>query len=79
MPKKEEIVESMISTSLNSKNNIDEDWLALKKEYDIATKKQATEVQKQLTKERDDFARMWCDAGLDLKETLIERGLRKKN
>tara|TARA_B100001540_G_C15705228_1_gene595826 strand:- start:546 stop:785 length:240 start_codon:yes stop_codon:yes gene_type:complete len=79
MPKKEEIVESMISTSLNSKNNIDEDWRALKKEYDIATKKQATEVQKQLIKERDDFARMWCDAGLDLKETLIERGLRKKN
>ena len=79
MPKKEEFGESMISTSLNSKNNIDEYWLALKEEYDIATKKQAIEEKKLLTKEIDDFARMWCDAGLDLKETLIERGLKKKN
>ena len=81
MPKKEEIVESMISTTSNSKNHIDPDWLALKQEYDAATEKQVYENKKLLQKEKDDFARMWCDAGLELKETLMEKGLssKKKN
>lgn len=82
MPKKEEIVESMISTSSNSsnsKNHIDPDWLALKQEYNAATEKLVYENKKLLQKEKDDFAKMWCAAGLDLKETLIEKGLRKKN
>ena len=78
MPKKEEIVESMISKSSNSKTHIDPDWLALKQEYEVATEKQALEDKKLLQKEKDEFAKMWCAAGLELKETLSIRGLKKK-
>lgn len=78
MPKKEEIMESKL-TSSNSKINIDPDWEALKQEYLEASRNIERKNVTMLQKEKDDFARMWCAAGLELKETLSKRGLKKKN
>ena len=78
MPKKEEIMESKL-TRANTKINIDPDWEALKKEYLEASINIERKNVTMLQKEKDDFARMWCAAGLELKETLTERGLKKKN
>ena len=69
MPKKEEIVESNMNSS-NSESYIDPDWLALKQEYDNAKKDEEVRERYILEKEKDDFAKMWLAAGLDLKETL---------
>ena len=76
MPNKEEILE----TKMN--NNVDQDWQALKREYDETTNRLVKERKSILQKEIDDFAKMWCAAGLDLKETLEKRSIReikKKN
>ena len=76
MPEKEEIMEST-KTNYN-KSFIDPDWLALKKEYDHATKKIKKQEKTILEKEKDDFAKMWIAAGLETKESIIENNLRKK-
>ena len=69
MPKKEEIVESNMNSN-DSESYIDPDWLALKQEYDSAKKHEEDREKNILEKEKDDFAKMWLAAGLDLKETL---------
>jgi len=69
MPKRKEIMESKINND-TSKNYIDSDWLELKQEYDEATKNIKEREKSILKKEKDDFAEMWCAAGLELKETL---------
>ena len=71
MPKTEQIMMSSI-TGDSSKNYIDSDWLELKKEYDQATKNKNQQDKLDLEKEKDDFAKMWIEAGLDLKETLFK-------
>ena len=71
MPKKEEIVESNMNSS-NCESCIDPDWQALKQEYDNA-KQQEKSKKNILQKEKDDFAKMWIAAGLELKETLQSR------
>ena len=78
MPKREEIMESKL-TSSNSKIYIDPDWEALKQEYHEATRKIEEKNFTMLQKEKDDFAKMWVEAGFDLKETLMEKGLKKRN
>ena len=71
MPKKEQVMMSS-TTSDSSKNYIDPDWLELKKEYDRATRNKEVNNKIELEKEKDEFARMWVEAGFDLKETLVE-------
>tara|TARA_Y200000002_G_scaffold377310_1_gene382710 strand:+ start:2662 stop:2922 length:261 start_codon:yes stop_codon:yes gene_type:complete len=71
MPKTEQIMMSSI-TGDSSKNYIDSNWLELKKEYDLATKNKNQQDKLDLEKEKDDFAKMWIEAGLDLKETLFK-------
>ena len=77
MPKKEEIVESKMCS------NVDPDWLALQLEYNQAIKYDEKNRKSILQKEKDDFARMWCAAGLELKESLEKKSIniatRKKN
>lgn len=76
MPKTEEILESEMCS------NIDPDWLALKLEFAEATKYEEKNRKSILQKEKDDFAKMWCAAGLELKETLEKKSIqipRKKN
>ena len=72
MPKKEEIVESNMNSS---ESYIDPDWLALKQEYDNAKKHEENREKNILEKEKDDFAKMWLAAGLDLKETLESKSI----
>ena len=69
MPKKEQVMMSS-TTSDSSKNYVDPDWLELKKEYDRATKNIEVNNKLDLEKEKDEFAKMWVEAGFDLKETL---------
>lgn len=71
MPKNEQVMMSS-TTSDSSKNYIDPDWLELKKQYDESLKNKEQEEILELEKEKDDFAKMWTAAGLDLKETLVE-------
>ena len=71
MPKKEQVMMSS-TTSDSSKNYVDPDWLELKKEYDRAVKNKEVSNKIELEKEKDEFARMWVEAGFDLKETLVE-------
>ena len=71
MPKKEEILESKMCS------NIDPDWTALKLEYDEATRYEEKNRKSILQKEKDDFAKMWCAAGLELKETLEKKSIIK--
>ena len=71
MPKNQQVIMSR-TTSDSSKNYVDPDWLELKKEYDNATKCQEVEKKLELEKEKDEFAKMWVEAGFDLKETLVE-------
>lgn len=71
MPKKEQVMMSS-TTSDSSKNYVDPDWLELKKEYDRAVKNKELNNKIELEKEKDEFARMWVEAGFDLKETLVE-------
>jgi hypothetical protein len=71
MPKTEQIMMSS-TTDDSSKNYIDSDWLELKKEYDLAIKNKNVREKLDLEKEKDDFAKMWIEAGLDLKETLFK-------
>ena len=81
MPKKEQVMMSS-TTSDSSKNYIDPDWLELKKEYDRATKNIEENNKLELEKEKDEFAKMWTEAGFDLKETLIKNCIssnKKKN
>ena len=81
MPKNEQVMMSS-TTSDSSKNYIDPDWLELKKEYDKATKNIKEEQNLELEREKNEFAKMWVEAGFDLKETLIENSIlstQKKN
>jgi len=71
MPKNEQVIMSS-ATSVSSKSYVDPDWLELKKEYDRATKYKEVEDKLDLEKEKDEFAKMWVEAGFDLKETLME-------
>lgn len=71
MPKKQQVIMSS-TTSDSSKNYVDLDWLELKKEYDRATKDIKVEQKLELEREKDEFAKMWVEAGFDLKETLME-------
>ena len=71
MPKKQQVTMSS-TTSDSSKNYVDPDWLELKKEYDIALRNKEVNNKLELEKEKDEFARMWVEAGFDLKETLVE-------
>ena len=71
MPETEQIIMSS-ATGDSSKNYIDSDWLELKKEYDLAIKNKNVQEKLDLEKEKDDFAKMWIEAGLDLKETLFK-------
>ena len=77
MPKKEQVMMST-KTSSSSKNYIDPDWLELKKEYDISFKKYKRRKNLELEKEKDDFAKMWVEAGFKTKETLSENSILKK-
>ena len=81
MPKKQQVIMSS-TTSDSSKNYVDPDWLELKKEYDKATKNIKEEQNLELEREKNEFAKMWVEAGFDLKETLIENSIlstQKKN
>lgn len=71
MPKNEQVMMSS-TTSDSSKNYVDPYWLELKKEYDKATKNIKEEQNLELEREKNEFAKMWVEAGFDLKETLIE-------
>tara|TARA_B100000963_G_scaffold335262_1_gene329239 strand:+ start:1882 stop:2127 length:246 start_codon:yes stop_codon:yes gene_type:complete len=71
MPKNQQVTMSS-TTSDSSKNYVDPDWLELKKEYDNAIKYKEVEEKLKLEKEKDEFAKMWVEAGFDLKETLVE-------
>lgn len=69
MPKKEQVIMSSIS----SDSCIDPlDWIALKKEYNEATKNKEKQYKLDLERDKISFAEMWVAAGLDLKETLME-------
>ena len=74
MPKKEQVMMSS-TTSDSSKNYVDPDWLELKKEYDKATKHIKVKQNLELEREKDEFAKMWVEAGFDLKETLSENSI----
>ena len=81
MPKNEQVMMSS-TTSDSSKNYVDPDWLELKKEYDKATKNIKEEQNLELEREKNEFAKMWVEAGFALKETLIENSIlstQKKN
>lgn len=81
MPKNQQVMMSS-TTSDSSKNYVDPDWLELKKEYDKATKYKEVEQKRELEKEKDEFAKMWVEAGFDLKETLMENcisSIQKRN
>ena len=71
MPKNQQVNMSS-TTSDSSKNYVDPDWLELKKEYDLALRNKEVNNKLELEKEKDEFARMWVEAGFDLKETLVE-------
>ena len=72
MPKKEQVTMSSISSDCG----IDaQDWLALKKEYNYATKNKEKEDKLELEREKINFANMWVAAGLDLKETLMKNSI----
>lgn len=71
MPKNEQVMMSS-TTSDCSKSYVDTDWLELKEEYDRATRYKKVEQKRELEKEKDEFAKMWVEAGFDLKETLME-------
>jgi len=71
MPKNEQVMMSS-TTSDSSKSYVDTDWLELKEEYDRATRYKKVERKRELEKEKDEFAKMWVEAGFDLKETLME-------
>ena len=71
MPKKEQVMMSS-TTSDSRKNYIDPDWLELKKEYNRVKKNVEVNNKLELEKEKDEFAKMWVEAGFDLKETLVE-------
>lgn len=58
-------------------SNVDPDWTALKLEYDEATRYEEKNRKSILQKEKDDFAKMWCAAGLELKETLEKKSIIK--
>ena len=62
MPKNEQVIMSS-TTSDSSKNYIDQDWLELKKEYDIANKTKKRIDKLILEKEKDDFEKLWIAAG----------------
>ena len=62
MPKNEQVMMSS-TTSDSSKNYIDQDWLELKKEYDIAIKNKTRIDKLILEKEKDDFEKLWIAAG----------------
>ena len=62
MPKNEQVIMSR-TTSDSSKNYIDQDWLELKKEYDIANKTKKRIDKLILEKEKDDFEKLWIAAG----------------
>ena len=62
MPKNEQVMMSS-TTGDSSKNYIDQDWLELKKEYDIANKTKKRIDKLILEKEKDDFEKLWIAAG----------------
>lgn len=62
MPKKEQIMR-FNTTSDSSKNYIDQDWLKLKKEYEIASRNKKNQDKLSLEKEKDDFEKLWIAAG----------------
>jgi len=62
MPKKEQIMR-FSATSDSSKNYIDQDWLKLKKEYEIASRNKKNQDKLSLEKEKDDFEKLWIAAG----------------
>lgn len=62
MPKKEQIMR-FSTTSDSSKNYIDQDWLKLKKEYEIASRNKKSQDKLSLEKEKDDFEKLWIAAG----------------
>lgn len=62
MPKKEQIMR-FSATSDSSKNYIDQDWLKLKKEYEIASRNKKSQDKLTLEKEKDDFEKLWIAAG----------------
>ena len=62
MPKKEQIMR-FSTTSDSSKNYIDQDWLKLKKEYEIASRNKKNQDKLNLEKEKDDFEKLWIAAG----------------
>ena len=62
MPKKEQIMR-FSTTSDSSKNYIDQDWLKLKKEYEIASRNKKNQDKLTLEKEKDDFEKLWIAAG----------------
>ena len=81
MPKNEQVMMSS-TTSDSSKSYVDTDWLELKEEYDRATRYKKVEQKRELEKEKDEFAKMWVEAGFDLKETLMENcisSVKKRN
>lgn len=81
MPKNEQVMMSS-TTSDSSKSYVDTDWLELKEEYDRATRYKKVERKRELEKEKDEFAKMWVEAGFDLKETLMENcisSVKKRN
>ncbi len=81
MPKNEQVMMSS-TTSDSSKSYVDADWLELKEEYDRATRYKKVEQKRELEKEKDEFAKMWVEAGFDLKETLMENcisSVKKRN
>ena len=81
MPKNEQVMMSS-TTSDSSKSYVDTDWLELKEEYDRAMKHKKVEEKRELEKEKDEFAKMWVEAGFDLKETLMENcisSVKKRN
>lgn len=69
MQKKEQVTMS----SLSSDCSIDpQEWLDLKRKYNEATKNKEKEDKLELEREKINFEKMWIDAGLVLKETLME-------
>jgi len=69
MPKKEQVTMSSISSDCS----IDpQEWLDLKRKYNEATKNKEKEDKLELEREKINFEKMWIDAGLVLKETLME-------
>jgi len=81
MPKNGQATMSSASCD-SSKSNIDSYWVELKKEYDEASKNKEQEYKFELEKEKKEFAKMWEEAGLDLKENLEKNCIitcKKKN